>query len=183
MKVDGILEKKDDANTPKTETKYDLNKTIILALVGLILLFMPGTVNTVVGIIVGSILLLLGGWTIYNYIQKKKGTGITFVTGILYVVLGFLVIFKPGAIMSLAVKCLGVYMIILSLLKLKIALTTRKIARLWSGTLIIAILFLLFGVLLVTDPFSLKEITKLAGAFLVAVAVMDIIDYYILQRK
>ena len=186
MKVDGILEKKDDNNEVKKttgETKYDLNKTIILALVGLILLFMPGTVNTVVGIIVGSILILLGGWTIYNYVQKKKGTGITFVTGILYVVLGFLVIFKPGAIMSLAVKCLGVYMIILSLLKLKIALTTRKTARLWTGTLIVAIIFLAFGVLLVTNPFSLQEITKLAGAFLVAVAVMDIIDYYILQRK
>ncbi len=186
MKVDGILEKKDDNNELKqnqSETKYDLNKTIILALVGLILLFMPGTINTIVGIIAGVILLALGAWTIYNYIQKKKGTGITFVTGILYIVLGALIIIDPGSIMSLAVKCLGVYMIILSLLKLKIAFTTRKTARLWKGTLIVAILFLAFGVLLVTNPFALQEITKLAGAFLVAVAVMDIVDYYILQRK
>ena len=185
MKVDGILEKKDDnnVNNNQSETKYDLNKTLILALVGLILLFMPGTVNTIVGIIAGSILLALGIWTIYNYTQKKKGTGITFVTGILYIVLGVLVIVNPGAVMSIAVKCLGVYMIILSLLKLKIALSTRKSAKLWKGTLVVAILFLAFGVLLVTDPFSLQQITKLAGAFLVAVAIMDIIDYYILQRK
>jgi len=183
MKVDGILEKKDDNNTPKVEQKYDLNKTIILALVGLVLLFMPGTVNTVVGIIAGSILLLLGIWTIYNYVQKKKGSGIVFVTGILYTVLGVLIIVDPGAIMSLAVKCLGVYMIILSLLKIKVALTIRKTARLWTGTLIIAVLFLAFGILLVTNPFALQEITKLAGAFLVAVAIMDIVDNYILQRK
>ena len=185
MKVDGILEKKDDNNkvTPVAEKKYDLNKTIILALVGLVLLFMPGTINTVVGIIAGIILLLLGVWTIYNYVQKKKGNGIVFVTGILYTVLGILIIVDPGAIMSLAVKCLGVYMIILSLLKLKVALTIRKTAHLWTGTLTIAVLFLAFGILLVVSPDFIKEITRLAGAFLVAVAVMDIIDNYILQRK
>ena len=185
MKVDGILEKKDDNNQVKTttENKYDLNKTIILALVGLVLLFMPGTVNKIVGIVAGVILLALGIWTIYNYIQKKKGNGIVFVTGILYTVLGVLIIVDPGAIMNLAVKCLGVYMIILSLLKLKVALTIRKTAKLWTGTLTVAVLFLAFGILLVTNPFAMQEITKLAGAFLVAVAIMDIIDNYILQRK
>ena len=186
MKVDGVLEKKDDNKDIKmieTETKYDLNKTIILALVGLILLFMPRTVNNVVGIIAGSILLLLGLWTIYNYVQNKKGTGITFVTGILFSVLGVLIIIDPGTIMSLAIKCLGVYMIILSLLKLKVAITIRKTAKLWKGTLTIAFIFLVFGILLVFNPFVMEEITKLAGAFLLAVAIMDIVDNYILQRK
>ena len=180
MKVDGVLEHKDSS---QQESKYDLNKTIILALVGLILLFMPGTVNKVIGIIAGAILLALGLWTIYNYVQKKKGNGITFVTGILYSVLGVLIMVDPGAIMDLAVKCLGVYMIILSLLKLKSAISGRKIVRLWKGTLGVAIVFLIFGILLVLNPFSLKDITKLAGAFLVAVALMDIIDVYVLQKK
>ena len=184
MKVDGILEKKDDNNKiVKEEKVYDLNKTIILALVGLILLFMPRTVNTIVGIIAGALLLLLGLWTIYNYIQKKRGNGFIFVTGILYSVLGTLIIINPHAIMDLAIKCLGVYMIILSLIKLKDGFKNRKIAKLWTGTLLVGLAFLVFGILLVTNPFAMDNITKLAGAFLLAVAILDILDNYILQRK
>lgn len=174
----GKLEKKNKDNLDNNS----LVKTLIIGLIGLILLLIPGTLNKIIGILVGAALLAVGGYSIYNYVEKKNDNSLNLASGILYAVLGLIIILYPHSVLNLVAKCLGVYLIINGVMKLKIAITLKETNTKWIGTLVIAIMILVLGLLLLFNPFAGVEITKLAGAFLVAMAVFDIIDVYIIQK-
>lgn len=177
-KEKGVLEKKDKPVVQEN----NLTKTLILALVGLILLLIPETLNKVIGIVVGAALLLVGIVAIYRYVQNEDGNYLSLVSGILYSVLGVIIMVYPYSVLRLVSICLGVYLIVSGLIKLKLAISLKELTDKWIGTLVVSIIILILGLLLIFNPFSGIAITKLAGAFLVAVAVFDIIDTYIIQK-
>lgn len=170
--------------SPKQVNNPDnLSKTLILGLVGLVLLLIPGTLNKLIGILIGVALLGVGVIAIIKYMKDKENVGtLSLVSGILYAVLGGIIIIYPYSIINLVTICLGVYMIINGLLKLRVSLLLKKITDKWIGTLIMGIITIVLGLLLVFNPFAGITITKLAGAFLVVVAIFDLIDTYVVQK-
>ncbi len=180
MKVEGVLEKKGKENKNQ---KIDLTRTLILGLVGLILALMPDFLNKVIGILVGAALLIGGLASIYQYIQNKEGNNLTLASGILYAVLGSIIMLYPHSVIRLVAICLGVYLLITGLLKFRSAFLSKSINDRWIGTLIVSLIILIFGLLLIFNPFSGIAITKLAGIFLVVVAIFEVIDVYIFQSN
>lgn len=169
--------------SPKVSNPDNLSKTLILGLVGLVLLLIPGTLNKLIGILIGVALLAVGIIAIVKYIKEKdNGSSLNLVSGILYSVLGVIIIIYPYSIINLVTICLGVYLVINGLLKLKLSFFLKRITDKWIGTLIMGIITVILGVVLIFNPFAGITITKLAGAFLVVVAVFDLIDTYIIQK-
>ena len=169
--------------SPKVNNPDNLSKTLILGLVGLVLLLIPGTLNKLIGILIGVALLAVGIIAIVKYIKEKdNGNSLNLVSGILYSVLGVIIIIYPYSIINLVTICLGVYLVINGLLKLKLSFVLKRITDKWIGTLIMGIITVILGVVLIFNPFAGITITKLAGAFLVVVAVFDLIDTYIIQK-
>lgn len=169
--------------SPKVSNPDNLSKTLILGLVGLVLLLIPGTLNKLIGILIGVALLAMGIIAIVKYIKEKdNGSSLNLVSGILYSVLGVIIIIYPYSIINLVTICLGVYLVINGLLKLKLSFVLKRITDKWIGTLIMGIITVILGVVLIFNPFAGITITKLAGAFLVVVAVFDLIDTYIIQK-
>ena len=169
--------------SPKVSNPDNLSKTLILGLVGLVLLLIPGTLNKLIGILIGVALLAVGIIAIVKYIKEKdNGNSLNLVSGILYSVLGVIIIIYPYSIINLVTICLGVYLVINGLLKLKLSFVLKRITDKWIGTLIMGIITVILGVVLIFNPFAGITITKLAGAFLVVVAVFDLIDTYIIQK-
>ena len=167
----------------KVSNPDNLSKTLILGLVGLVLLLIPGTLNKLIGILIGVALLAVGIIAIVKYIKEKdNGSSLNLVSGILYSVLGVIIIIYPYSIINLVTICLGVYLVINGLLKLKLSFVLKRITDKWIGTLIMGIITVILGVVLIFNPFAGITITKLAGAFLVVVAVFDLIDTYIIQK-
>lgn len=181
MKVTGELEKKGNLN--KEVKNNSLSKTIILGLVGLVLIFMPEEFNKFIGIIVGAALLITGAIGIWKYYRDDKVDTFGLITSIIYAVLGVIIMFYPYSVINLAAKCLGVYLIISSIAKIQMALNLKKLTNMWVGTFIVGIIVLVLGCLLIFNPFAGITITKLSGAFLVAVCVFDLIDVYFWQKK
>lgn len=170
-------------DTRKASNPDNLSKTLILGLVGLILLLIPGTLNKIIGILIGVALLVVGIIAIIKYTkEKEQGSNLNLVSGILYAVLGGIIIIYPYSIINLVTICLGVYLIINGLLKIKLAFMLKKITDKWIGTLVMGVITIILGLLLVFNPFAGITITKLAGVFLVVVAVFDLIDTYIIQK-
>ena len=169
---------------PKNASNQDnLSKTLILGLVGLVLLLIPGTLNKLIGILIGGALLITGVLSIIKYTKENiAGSNLNLVSGILYAVLGVIIIIYPYSIINLVTICLGVYLIINGMLKLKLAFTLKNITDKWIGTLVMGIITIVLGLLLIFNPFAGITITKLAGAFLVIVAVFDLVDTYIIQK-
>ena len=72
VKVEGTLEKKNANKVNKNYGKEELTRTLIMGLVGLVLVLMPDTLNKILGIIVGIVLLLIGLGSIYTYILSSR---------------------------------------------------------------------------------------------------------------
>lgn len=181
VKVEGTLEKK-NRNNYDSYKKSELTKTLILGLVGLVLVLMPGTLNKILGIIVGVVLLVMGIAGIYQYLQNKIGTSTSLVSGIFYSILGSIILLYPGSVVRAIAIGIGISLTISGLIKVKWAFTLKSLDSTWIGTLVIGILTTILGLVLIFSPFSGDAITKITGAFLMVVAVFDLIDNYILQK-
>ena len=169
--------------SPYTNNPDNLSKTLILGLVGLVLLLIPGTLNKLIGILIGLLLLVVGIIAIVRYIKENDTrSSLNLVSGILYGVLGVIIIIYPYSIINLVTICLGVYLVINGFLKLKFSFMLKRITDKWIGTLIMGIITIILGVLLIFNPFAGITMTKLAGAFLVVVTVFDLIDTYIIGK-
>lgn len=166
----------------KTNNPDNLSKTLILGLVGLVLLLIPSTLNKLIGIFIGASLLIVGIIQIIKYTKDKENNNLIMISGILYSVLGIIIIIYPYSIINLVTICLGVYLLINGLLKIKVAINLKNITNKWIGTLVMGIVTIILGVLLIFNPFAGITITKLAGAFLVIVAIFDLIDTYVIQK-
>lgn len=173
--VKGKLEKKNNTSN------NDLTNTIILGLVGLVLLLIPDTLNKLLGIIVGFCLLLLGIYSIYQYLQQKLFSS-NLISGILYSILGLIVLLYPGSVLRAVAIGIGFSLIVVGFTKLREALLLKDVNAKWIGTLIISILIITLGLLLIFNPFSGVAITKLSGGFLLCVAIFNIVDKYIFQK-
>lgn len=184
-KVEAILEKKNEITEEEVKlNKYDdLSRTLILALFGLVLLLLPEEFNKIIGLVLGAILLLIGLVGIYRYIKLKKyNFTVNLISSILYGALGIIVMFYPFSIINLITICLGLYLAINGIVKILFSFTLKKVTEKWIGTLIMGIITVILGGLLIFNPFASIAITKLAGAFLVVVAVFDIIDNYLIVK-
>src|SRR5699024_7686420 len=111
-----------------------------------------------------------------------ENNNLIMISGILYSVLGIIIIIYPYSIINLVTICLGVYLLINGLLKIKVAINLKNITNKWIGTLVMGIVTIILGILLIFNPFAGITITKLAGAFLVIVAIFDLIDTYVIQK-
>lgn len=181
VKVEGALEKK-NRNNYDSYKKSELTKTLILGLVGLVLVLMPGTLNKILGIIVGVVLLVMGIAGIYQYLQNKIGTSVSLVSGIFYSILGSIILLYPGSVVRAIAIGIGISLTISGLVKVKWSFTLKGLDSIWIGTLVIGILTTILGIVLIFSPFSGDAITKITGAFLVVVAIFDLIDNYFLQK-
>lgn len=181
VKVEGTLEKK-NRNNYDSYKKSELTKTLILGLVGLVLVLMPGTLNKILGIIVGVVLLVIGIAGIYQYLQNKIGTSASLVSGIFYSILGSIILLYPGSVVRAIAIGIGISLTISGLVKVKWSFTLKGLDSIWVGTLVIGILTTILGIVLIFSPFSGDAITKITGAFLVVVAIFDLIDNYFLQK-
>ena len=181
VKVEGTLEKKNTKNYDDYK-KRELTKTLILGLVGLVLVLMPDTLNKILGIIVGVVLLVIGIAGIYQYLQNKIGTSASLVSGIFYSILGSIILLYPGSVVRAIAIGIGISLTISGLVKVKWSFTLKGLDSIWVGTLVIGILTTVLGIVLIFSPFSGDAITKITGAFLVVVAIFDLIDNYILQK-
>lgn len=181
VKVEGTLEKK-NRNNYDSYKKSELTKTLILGLVGLVLVLMPDALNKILGIIVGVVLLVMGIAGIYQYLQNKIGTSASLVSGIFYSILGSIILLYPGSVVRAIAIGIGISLTISGLVKVKWSFTLKGLDSIWVGTLVIGILTTILGIVLIFSPFSGDAITKITGAFLVVVAIFDLIDNYILQK-
>ena len=185
VKVEGTLEKKNANHANKVNKNYgkeELTRTLIMGLVGLVLVLMPDTLNKILGIIVGIVLLLIGLGSIYTYIQSKISFTSSLISGILYTLLGIIILISPGSVVRSIAIGIGIVLSITGLSKVRLSFTLKEINTNWIGTLVIGVITTILGIVLIFNPFSGDAITKFAGAFLVIVSIFDLIDNYILQK-
>lgn len=176
-----VIEVITESKENKNESKMFATTSLIMGIVGIILLFLPEESNKLIGYIIGGALLLAGAITIIKYLKDEiKLSSINLVSGILYAILGLIIVLNPLSIMKLATIIFGIYLIVNGALKAHAGYVIKDTkGNTWKSLLISGVIIVIFGLVLIINPFSGLIITKVAGAFLLIVAIYDIINQII----
>lgn len=154
--------------------------------VGIFITFYPSTTINVISSLIGVIILFISMNYLVKYFKfKEYNLKIDLILGIFLLVLSLLFIFNSSFISSILPFLLGIYFVSNSIPKIQYASYLRKIGSSnWIISLVIALICLVFGILFVLNPFSgAIMITKLIGIFMMIYAVMDLINYFIIQKN
>ena len=165
---------------------YSLITAILSIIVGLVLVFLPAVSNKVVGIIIGVIFLIFGINAIYKYFHRDgaKIYSLNIVFGVLYSILGVVIILYPYSVMSFVTVCLGLFVIINGATKINYGIWLKRGSEdSWLVTLVTGIFLVVLGIMLVFNPFSALTLTQISGAFLMIVGVLNVSDTILFKKR
>lgn len=162
--------------------------SIVFIIVGLFLFIRPDTTLSIISYIIGGTLLLSGIFSIYKYFTTELiGNMFSFdlVYGVLLIIAGMFLVFKPNLLATLFPIILGIWIIINSVTKFQYALVLKKAKNEDFGyKVLISVLTLIWGIVLLYNPFaSSLLITQTIGVFIIVYAVLDIIDNFIIRKN
>lgn len=165
---------------------YSIGTALITIITGIVLLLVPELSGKELGIIVGIIFLIEGINSIYKYFHREgaKLYNLNLVFGVIYAVLGVVIILVPSSVVEFITICLGIYMIVNGASKVNYALWLKRGNEdSWLITLATGILVAIVGVLVIFNPFASLTLTKLAGAFLIITGILDFMDTILFKNR
>lgn len=165
---------------------YSLITAILSILVGLVLIFLPAVSNKVVGIIIGVVILIFGINAVYKYFHRDgaKIYSLNIVFGVLYSILGVVIILYPYSVMEFVTVCLGLFIIINGATKVNYGLWLKRGSEdSWLVTLVTGIFLVVLGIMVVFNPFSAFTLTQLSGAFLIIVGILNVSDTILFKKR
>ena len=161
--------------------------SILFLVFGIFLFVQPKLANSLIGYIVGAIVLTSGLSAIINYFTKSymKYINLELIYGIVTVIAGTTIIFNPLSISSIITIGVGIWMAINGIIKTNRGLFLKQNREeTWSLVMFIGILTLLCGILLMFNPFrGTMVVTQVLGMFIIVYAILDSIHWLLVKRR
>lgn len=177
----------DDINSRfKLMLIYSFITSIITAICGLILLLAPIKAFRLIGIISGIIFLISGVSCIYKYFHRDgaKLYSLNLIFGILFSLLGAVIIVYPFKAMAFVTTCLGLYLIVSGATKISYAVWLKiGSEESWLITLVTGIILIIFGILVIYNPFIQLKLAQLVGVFLLITGILDFSDTLLYRKR
>lgn len=164
----------------------DIALSICLTLVGLIFLVYPDVSVTVIGIIFGLLIAILGGVLIYTYVKRREIPLFRFnlIYGILGVILGILTIISPFTFTQVITIFIGIWILYMAVIKIDFAIRLKLLEeRSWLFLLVSALLEIFMSILIFINPFSNLIITEIAGAYFVLCGILNCTDAVLTKNR
>jgi len=161
--------------------------SIIFILIGLVLLFYTKISLEIIAYIIAGILILNG---IFNITDDYKQFKIFyffdgFTSGLLSIILGIIIIANQNYIALLIPLAIGLWFILSSTFKLRMALALKDAnSSNWLTTYILALLTIIVGLCLIFNPeIGALSLTKVIGSLSIIYSVCDIIGALIFKKN
>ena len=168
-------------------TTSSIVSSIMTLLIGILVFMLSEQIGTLIGYIIGLIFIYTGMLSIYKYLKRDgaKLYSLNIIFGILSIILGMGIIIVPTSAISYINILFGIFLIIVGGNKITYGVWF-KIGNdpSWSITVVTGIMLILFGVLLISNPFeAFMSATKLVGVFLILSSILDITTAVMLKRR
>ena len=160
--------------------------SIAYLILGFVLLIKPGTALVTVVHILAIVAAVMGVVSLVSYFKDKYGVGNGgVIKGIVYFVIAAFLYFGAGVIISIVPFILGILIVISGIVKLQEALDMMKYRADGSITvLVISVLSLVFGVLILINPFGTAELLfRIIGIALIYNGVSDLLTVFYFSKK
>lgn len=164
----------------------DIALSICLTLVGLIFLVYPDVSVTLIGIIFGLLITILGGVLVYTYLKRREIPLFRFnlIYGILGVILGILTIISPFTFTQVITIFIGIWILYMAIIKIDFAIRLKLLEeRSWLFLLMSALLEIFMSILIFINPFSNLIITEIAGAYFVLCGILNCTDAVLTKNR
>ncbi len=165
---------------------YSILTSILSIIIGLVLIFLPAVSNKVVGIIVGIVFLAFGINSVYKYFHRDgaKIYSLNLIFGVLYSILGIVIIIYPFSVMNFVTVCLGLFIIVNGISKINYGMWLKRgNEESWLVTLVTGAFLVTIGIMLVFNPFTALTLTQIAGAFLIITGVLNLSDTILFKNR
>jgi len=155
---------------------------------GILLTIWADKVTNIFSILLGILAIIYGIMTFISYFKNKDktfGDMLSFIYGIVILVIGFILIFRVDFLKELISFVVGIYIVLTSLLKLHEILILQKNTNVrLTSSVVIALLGVLLGVLCICGKFLIPDmIVSFIGIILVIYSVMYILNIVLLKHK
>ena len=165
---------------------YSILTSILSIIIGLILIFLPSISNKVVGIIVGIVFLVFSINSVYKYFHRDgaKIYSLNLIFGVLYSILGIVIIIYPFSVMNFVTICLGLFIIVNGVSKINYGIWLKRgNEESWLVTLVTGAFLGTIGIMLVFNPFTALTLTQISGAFLIITGVLNLSDTILFKNR
>lgn len=166
--------------------KYALLRSIVYIALGVLMLIAPdAVVNTIVWLLAGYVI-LMGALYIFNYLRNRKlaNMDFEFVSGILLVVLGVVIILFAKPIISVLPVFLGILLVLGGASSFVQATGGfQETGKKGIFLLVFSALIVVGGIIVIVNPFqSALVLFQIFGVFTVAMGINDLIAYFIFKK-
>lgn len=153
--------------------------SVVLCVLGALLIILPDFSIAALGIICGVILIVFGIVKIIGFFSKdlfRLAFQYDLISGILMIVLGVLMLAKPGSLINFLCITLGLFILADALVKMKISVESKKFGiKTWWLIIIFAAISALCGLLLMFRPSESAHIlTVMLGVTLVFEGILNL---------
>ena len=153
--------------------------SLIFCILGTLLIVRPRFSISILGMICGIVLIVFGIIKIIGYFSKdlfRLAFQYDLFSGILLIVLGILMLVKPGSLMNLLCVTLGLFILADALAKMKISIESKRFGiKTWWLIITLAGISALCGLLLVFRPSeSVKVLTTILGITLLFEGILNL---------
>ena len=159
---------------------------ILAVVIGIIALVYPGGTLKVIIILLGIFALLNGLSILFNAFSQKSKDTHDLLVGILYVVLGLIMIIASFAFLDVLMYILAAFLIIFGLFQLyemwPIAKDSLKGEKLYN--LVIAIIAIVLGIVIIVYPgLAANIVMMIIGAFLIIIGLINLLGAYQMKKS
>ncbi|MBQ9833804.1 MAG: DUF308 domain-containing protein [Bacilli bacterium] len=163
-----------------------LISSVIIFVLGLVFLFNPTIATRTVEVVTSIILIVLGIGSTFNYFSKAtlKIFNFNLLYGIVSIVLGLLILINPFTLVNIITIIFGAWLCVSGLVKVNYAFNFKKVKEdSWLLTFVIGILTLIFGIVVIVNPFINLYLTQVLGLFISIYAVLEFTETVLLKQR
>ena len=159
---------------------------VLFLIFGVVIYMNPYITMKMIGIIIGIYFMMFGVFAIYEYFIRSISPLFTYkiFLGVITIILGVFIIANPFNIIKILTFSLGIYLIIVSIVKILEAFKLKKYEYDgWLLVLVTSIILLIFGVFVTINPMASKDIVQVTAIFIILSSILEIANLFMIYNK
>ena len=159
----------------------DIIISIIFVIFCIFLVSNPDTIISMISVILGAIFIAMGVFKVMEYVSKGKQDTYLLGIGAVAILIGIIIMFCTGIILSLFRIIMGIWIIYSGIMNLQTAVKWKDLqSRLWLATVIGAAILIIAGIYVLINS---GAILQTIGAIIIIYGVIDIIERIIFIKN
>lgn len=159
----------------------DIIISLIFIIFGIMLISRPEAIESVISILLGAILVVMGVLKIIDYYSNGKQDNYLFAVAVVMILVGIIIMFCSNIILSVFRILIAIWIIYSGIMNLQTAIIWKDYkSKLWIITLLLAIATIALGIYILVNT---GAILQTIGVAILVYGLVDIIESFIFIKK